>query len=127
MSSSLSLVFQRIIESMKRKKLSLLLSLVACASLLLLGYVIYAFPPSSVITIPFVSLEIPSLYAFFICFILFTFSFISLIFKTIKRGIIISSLLTCYLVLRISGFTNFYFAIILIAIYITLELFMRKK
>lgn len=109
------------------KKRPIYLLFVAILSLISLLYLMIYHTPSSLFTVPSTFVSFPTLYLFFFLFIIFTFSCVSFLFKNIKRGILVSVFLTLYIVLRISGFTQAYFALIIIALYVTLELLIHKR
>jgi len=108
---------------MRRKKnkiLFLIISLVALVSAL---YIIFSFPPNFELRLNF--LNLPIVFLFFPAFSLFIFGIFSF-FLGIRQGIIISLISCFYFILRLLGLTQSYFIAILLVLFLTFELLIRK-
>ncbi len=120
---------------MKRRKRPFWLLVLSLLSLASLIYVIIFFPPSaSLILNHFLPLEalakwgsLPITIPFFLLlfsFLLFLFSYLT---RNIRRGGIIALLIVVYLIFRMLHLNSPYFLLLLIALFISLELFFKKK
>ena len=88
-------------------------------------YIIKTFPPTY--KIPIQSVELPILPLFFISLVGFIFSALTFIFIKKTQGIIVSIFVVTYLILRLIGLTHWIFLILVIALFITTELFIFRK
>lgn len=99
---------------------------------ILTGYLFLNFPPNYKFQIPALSIGgsnfgIPVLPIFLASLTGFIFSTITFIFIQKTQGIIISLSVLFYLILRLSGLTHWIFAAMIIALFITAELFVLNK
>jgi hypothetical protein len=89
-----------------------------------LCFLIMYFSPSY--TIKIYNFQIPILYAFFIILFLFLFFLVRSLFKSKKHGFLIAIFFIIYLLFRINSLTHPLFLFLLIALFLTLELFFTK-
>lgn len=88
-------------------------------------YIFYNFPPGY--KFPISEIEIPVLPIFFISLAGFIFSLLTFIFIQKTQGLIVSFFVILYLIIRIMGLTHWIFALLVVALFITSELFILKK
>src|SRR6185437_4410298 len=110
---------------------------IGIASLLALSGLIYFFPPtlsigfnliSSSISFPLEKfLQIPILIVFFALLSLSIFSISTYSFTSKIHGGLITGFIVVYLIFRLSHLTNLFFLILLLALFITLELFFSNR
>ncbi|MEK9176532.1 MAG: hypothetical protein AAB520_03750 [Patescibacteria group bacterium] len=89
------------------------------------AYLFINFSPDYKFTIS--NFGIPVLPLFFASLISFTFTSLTFFFIQKTQGIIISTLILFYLILRLLGLTHWIFAIMFLSLFITAELFVLKK
>jgi hypothetical protein len=98
----------------KRKKLwQLILGIVSLAALL---YLIIKLPP-----------VFPNIIFFFVLIFISLWFFISFLFKSAVQATLISALLSSYLLIRMWGLVHPLFIALLVILFITLELFFKKR
>jgi len=122
---------------MRHRGRPLLLLFIGIISLIALGCLIYFSPPNSSITftgilanLPFSLerfIEIPTMILFFLLLALFLFGTGSYIFKSKIHGVLISAFVIIYLIFRLNHLTNPFFLILLLALFVTLELFVSNR
>jgi hypothetical protein len=122
---------------MRHRKRPLSLLIIGMLSLITLAGFIYFFPPETIITFPglvtyiplsFVQyIHIPPLSLFFLLFAIFLFSLGSYIFKNKIHGILIAIFVVTYFIFRLNRLTNLFFLLLLLALFVTLELFVSNK
>ena len=122
---------------MRYYKRQLPLLIIGIISLIMLVYLIYFSSPNTSfgisqifqnISFPLEKfIQVPSLILFFILLALFLFSTISYIFKNKIHGTLITSFAIIYLIFRHTHLTNLFFLILLLALFVTLELFVSNK
>jgi len=109
---------------MDRKKRFAWLLIPIFLSLAGLVYLVFTFPPNWTFEIGGLKLEI--LYVFFLLFFIFLLSFISYFLHNPRRAVLIGLLTIAYLVLRIFRIDSPYLLLLILALYISLELFFKK-
>ncbi|HSX09466.1 MAG TPA: hypothetical protein VLF93_04900 [Candidatus Saccharimonadales bacterium] len=122
---------------MRHHKRPLLLLIIGILSLLALASLIYFVPPNTGLSLsqldfnlPFSLdkfIQIPSLILFFTLLIAFFFSITSYIFKSKAQGILVTSFVVIYFIFRLTHLTNLFFLILLVALFVTLELFLTNR
>jgi hypothetical protein len=105
---------------MKRNYWFLLLSIITFTAL---GFVVYFFPPNYTVT----SLQISIVYAFYTLIFLSLFSAGSFIFKSHVHGILLGLVVVAYLLFRQNDLTHPFFALLLAALFLVLELLFSYK
>lgn len=116
----------------KRPFLLLVLSLLSLAGLL---YLIITFPPSAQFSLPLEALakwgitnyKLPITLVFFLLLFTFLLSLISYLLRSPRRAALIGILIITYLIFRMLHLNSPYFLLLLIALFITLELFFKKR
>lgn len=69
-----------------------------------------------------------TLVPFFLFLFIFVFSFFSLLLKNKRRGLFIAAFTVSYLILRLQNLTQFFFLLLLLAVFLTLEfVFIKQK
>lgn len=120
---------------MHRKKRSLLFLFSGLLSLILIFYFLVKIDPkTSFYLSDFLPVEIiaswntiPSVYIFLALIFIFLFSLFTFLSRNKRRGIFIGAFVASYLILRLQNLTQFYFFIILLALFITLEITFSKQ
>lgn len=115
----------------KRPFWLLFLSLLSLAGLI---YLVINYSPNSQFTLPFgaqamggiLDFKIPILYIFLLLFFVFLVSIISYLLRSPRRAILIGLLTIIYLIFRMLNLNNPYFLLLLLALFISLELFLKK-
>jgi len=121
---------------MNRRKRPLRLLALSLLSLASLIYLILAFSPNFQFTLPLGALakwgiysagwRIPILPIFFLLSFIFLISIITYLFRSPRRAILIGLLTIIYLILRMFRLDSSYFLFLLLALFISLELFFKK-
>jgi len=88
-------------------------------------YIFLTFPPDYNLQLS--NVAIPIFPVFIISFLLFLFSLITFIFIQKIHGILVSLFIFFYFLLRLFGLTHWIFAVLLFALFVTLEFFIRKQ
>lgn len=117
--------FYATLKPMAKKKRPFLLLLLSIICLASLGYFIYTYHPKTIFPDP-IPLSLQPIYIFFLLVFLTAALFAAYIGNTIRRGIFFGLFLCAYLLLRLNQFSEIYFALILFALYISLELFFSR-
>lgn len=122
---------------MRYHKRPLPLLFIGIASFIVLACLIYFFSPSvsfgAAQILPTISFplekffQIPILVIFFIVLALFIFSLCSYGFNSKIHGGLITGFVIIYLIFRLTHLTNLFFLILLLALFITLELFFSNR
>ncbi len=122
---------------MRHQKRPLLLLIIGIFSLLALAGLIYFFPPDTAFTLsqilPNLSfplekfIQVSIIILFFLLLAIFLFSLCSYAFKSKAHGVLIASFFVIYFLFRLNHLTNPFFLILLIALFVTLELFVSNK
>lgn len=112
------------LDYMRRKHPAtlLLLSLLSLASFI---YFILSFSPSSHFSI--FNSQFSTLYVFFPLVFLFIYSAITYLLINTKQGLLFGLFATIYLFLRFIHLTHPFFLILLLVLFISLELFFKKR
>ncbi|HUQ85647.1 MAG TPA: hypothetical protein VM077_04945 [Candidatus Limnocylindrales bacterium] len=105
---------------MRKKKKNLKYLITTAASLPLLAYLIYSFPPDFKLTI--MGYQLSVIYLFFPLLFLSLLSTISLISKSSKHGLLFGLFAVCFLSFRLNGLTHPFFFLLLAALFLVLEL-----
>lgn len=93
--------------------------------IIITSYIIYNFPPNHNFNI--INLSIP-VFPFFLIFLsLSIFSLFTFLFIRKLQGFLFSAFILFYIFLKLLGLTHFIFAILLIALFITIQIFIFKK
>lgn len=108
-----------------RKRHNYLYLLLAILFAILTACLFINYPPSYKFAIS--TFTIPILPLFLISSSLFVFSLTTFIFIQKTQGLILVFVLNLYIILRLVGLTHYIFAILVLALFITLELFVIKK
>ncbi|MDO8620983.1 MAG: hypothetical protein Q7R31_01745 [Candidatus Levybacteria bacterium] len=108
---------------MRRKHPSMLLILGLLSLTSLIYLAIYQSPTAN---FPFSIFHFPFIYVFFLLIFLFIYSIFSYLFISTKQGLLFGLFATVYLFLRFIHLTHPLFLIILIALFISLELSLKK-
>ena len=122
---------------MRHYKRSLPLLIIGIISLAMLGCLIYFSSPNTSfgisqifqnISFPLEKfIQIPSLILFFVLLAFFSFATTSYIFKSKIHGTMVASFAVIYLIFRLTHLTNLFFLFLLLALFVTLELFVSNK
>lgn len=109
---------------MARNYWFLLLSIVTFA---MLGFTVYFFPPDYSV-VPFqLPVQIPIVYFFYTLLFLGFFTLGSFIFKSKVHGVLIALVVIAYLLFRQNDLTHPFFALLLAALFLVLELLFSYK
>jgi len=115
----------RLTKEKRKTKLYLPYLFLAFIAFGFLGFLLINFPPNySLKTINF---TFPIIYLFLALTFLSLFLLGTFIFRGRIHGIILSVLAMLYLVLRVIGIRQIFFLFLIIALFITIELLLRKK
>ncbi|MBA3723552.1 MAG: hypothetical protein H0W89_01510 [Candidatus Levybacteria bacterium] len=106
----------------KKKLLFLLLSIV---SGLLLGGLVYFYPPDAVFSFSFIQISYLSIFFFLLALWLFATG--TFVFKSKFHGLFITLFVVIYLIFRLNNLTHPFFLILLSALFLTLELFISHR
>jgi len=109
---------------MNRKKRLGWLLIPLFLSLAGLIYLIISFSPNA--QLPILNYKIPVLPIFFLLFFSFLLFLITYLLRSPRRAILIGLLTLVYLVLQMLRLSSPYFLLLLLALYISLELFFKK-
>jgi hypothetical protein len=122
---------------MRHRGRPLLLLLIGIISLIALAALIYFVSPNlsfgPALLFPNLSfplekfVQIPTTILFFILFSIFIFCTSSYILKSKTHGVLITGFLIIYLIFRLTHLTNPFFLILLLALFVTLELFVSNR
>lgn len=111
------------------KKQTIFLTIVGSTSFIIFTYILKSFSPNSQISLGLLSFSVTPI--FFIFLFLTMFSLVTVLLKRKLHGLLIASGTVAYLILRMYGFTQIFYAIFLLALILTLELafgnFRNKK
>ena len=113
------------LKPIARKRRNYIYLLISILFAITTGYVFLNFPPDY--KIPVSNFEIPILPIFLISLFVLIFSFLTFIFKRKVQGLIFSSFILVYLGLRLAGLTHWIFLFLILALFVTTELFILKK
>ena len=113
------------LKPIARKRHNFLYLLLAMLFGIITGYLLYSFPPTY--KFPLSSIQIPILPLFLVSLAGFIFSSLTFIFIQKTQGIIVSFFVVLYLILRLIGLTHWIFLGLILALFITVELFIFKK
>lgn len=122
---------------MRHRTRPLFLLIIGIASFIALACLIYFLSPAASIGItqffPNISfpleefIQIPPTILFFILLSLFIFSTVSYLFKSKVHGSLTTGFVIIYLIFRLTHLTNLFFLLLLLALFITLELFVSNR
>jgi hypothetical protein len=122
---------------MRTRRRSLSLLIIGILSFLVLIGLLYFFSPTATITISDILsnvpailntyVKIPTMALFFVLLAVFLFSIISFIFKSKIHGVLAAAFVTIYLLFRLNHLTHPFFLILLLALFVTLELFASNR
>lgn len=123
---------------MKLRRRPLLLLIISIASFITLASFLTFFSPNTNIVfsqlfpsnLPFSVMtfaQIPTLFLFFSLLTLFLFSTSTYLFKSKKHGILLVVFVITYLLFRLNHLTHPFFFILLLALFLTLELFVSNR
>ena len=93
--------------------------------LALTAYIIFKLPPDYKFVVS--NIRMPILPFFFVSLFAFIFSLVSFIFRNKQQGLIFASLIIFYLFLRYFELTNLLFLGLVLALFVTVELFLYKQ
>src|SRR3989344_9373806 len=110
---------------MRRKKKNVWLLTLSILSLSSFIYFINSFSPSS--NLPIANYQIPIIPAFFLVFFIFLFFLSSYLLDNFRRAITIGVLICLYFTLRLFDLNNPLYIILLVALFISIELFLKKR
>ncbi len=96
--------------------------LVALGALL---YIVLSVPPDKGLKIS--GLSIPSIPLFFILFFVAVYGVSSFVLNNKRNGLLIGFFATLYFILRLNGLKNIFFAILILALFVTFELLFKKR
>ena len=116
---------RRKVRPIARKRHNFVYLLLAILFAILTGYLFFNFPPDHKFEIA--NFGFPILPIFLASLIGFIFSACTFIFIQKAQGIIISTLILLYLILRLLGLTHWIFLFLFLGLFITIELFVLKK
>ncbi len=119
---------------MNRRKRPAWLLVISSLSLVGLIYLTISYPPDFQFSLPLGALakwgilnyKFPILPIFFLLSFTFLLSIISYLLRSARRAILIGLLTIIYLILRMFRLDSPYFLLLLLALYISLELFFKK-
>ena len=122
-------------RNMNRRKRPFWLFIISTLSLAGLIYLIITYSPNYQFSLPFEALakwgiynfQFPILYIFFLLFFIFLTSIISYLLRSPRRAILIGLLTIIYFIFRMFHLNSPYFLLLLLALYISLELFFKKN
>ena len=116
---------RRKVRPIARKRHNFVYLLLAILLTILTVYLFINFPPDY--KLPISNFQLPILPIFLASLTGFIFSILTFIFIQKTQGIIISSLILLYLILRLIGLNHWIFLFLFLALFITIELFILKK
>lgn len=109
----------------KRNRRPVWMLFVGMISTITLGYLVWTYAPTSSFPAPLPAVLNP-LFVFFIL-VFFSISLLTAyILKHSRRGILLGLFVCSYLLLRLNHLTEVYFALILLALFVSLELFFTR-
>jgi hypothetical protein len=119
---------------MNRRKRPFWLLLLSLLSLGGLIYLIFLYPPSYQLHLPLEALakwgitnyKLPIIIPFFCFFFLFFFFLLAYFLRNTRRAMLTGLLIIIYLIFRMFHLNNLYFLLLLLALFISLELFFKK-
>ncbi|OGH24115.1 MAG: hypothetical protein A3B47_04580 [Candidatus Levybacteria bacterium RIFCSPLOWO2_01_FULL_39_24] len=111
---------------MNRRKRPVWLLVISFLLLVGLAYLIIFHSPSAQFAIYSAGWRISILPVFFLLFFAFLLSFITYLLRSLRRAALIGLLIVIYLVFRMLHLDSPHFPILLLALFITLELFFKK-
>lgn len=120
---------------MNRRKRPLWLLVICLLSLAGLIYLVFSYPPSYQLPLPLKSLtkwgitayKLPITTIFFLLFFILLLSLITYLLRSPRRAALIGFLTIIYLVFQMLRLNSPYFLLLLIAFFISLELFFKKR
>ncbi|KKQ28266.1 MAG: hypothetical protein A3H17_03590 [Candidatus Levybacteria bacterium RIFCSPLOWO2_12_FULL_37_14] len=120
---------------MNRRKRPFWLLLISLLSLVGLVYLVLAFPPNFQFTLPLGALakwgifnfQFSILPIFFLLIFTCLLSLITYLLRSSRRAALIGLLIMIYLILRMFRLDSPYFLLLLLALFISLELFFKKR
>jgi len=123
---------------MNRRKRPFWLLVISLLSLTGLIYLIINYSPNSQLSFPLevplsgtkwgiYNFQFPIFYIFFLLFFIFLISIISYLLRSPRRAILIGLLTIIYLIFRMLHLSSPYLLFLLLALYISLELFFKKN
>jgi hypothetical protein len=112
---------QEKLKPIARKRHNLAYLLLSILLILFAGYLLTNFSPNDKLGI------IPIFPIFFLTFGLLIYSMTTFVFREKHHGAILAILMSFYLFLRLLGLTHWIFAVMFIALFIFIELFLSKK
>lgn len=116
---------RRKLTPIARKRRNFLYFLVAILFLILTGYIFLSFAPDHKFRV--LNFEISIIPLFLISIFIFIYSLLRFILIYSHQAFLISIIFIVYLFFRLIGLTHWIFAALLLALFITIELFIIKK
>lgn len=116
---------RRKIKPIARKRHNYIYLLLAILFAILTGYIFLNFPPE--FKFQFLNLKISIIPFFFISFSIFIFSLTTFLFIQRLHGILFVIFILGYISMRLVGLTHWIFLLLVVALFITAELFIIKK
>lgn len=113
------------LKYMNRRKRPFWLLVLSLLSLAGIAYLILAFPPSTHLIINNLSFII--LIPFFLLLFSFLLLLLTYLSRNVRRSALIGLLIITYLIFRMLHLNSPYFPLLLIALFISLELFFKKR
>ncbi|HKC14485.1 MAG TPA: hypothetical protein VKC89_00755 [Patescibacteria group bacterium] len=110
---------------MRRNRRNFLGLAVSLAFFGILIYFVLNFSPDKNFSV--FNFSLPPLPAFFVLFFIAIYEFFTFLFNNQRRGFFISIFATLYLILRFNKLTHPFFAILILALFVTFELLFRRK
>ncbi len=120
---------RRKLNPIARKRHNYVYFLLSILAAIVTGYIFFNFPPDYNIDLSQynITFQIPITPVFFLSFYLFVFSFITFILIKKIQGILFVVFILGYIGMRQIGLTHWIFLVLLLALFITIELFLFKK
>ena len=115
----------RLTKEKRKTKLYLPYLFLAIIAFGFLGFLLINFPPNYLLKV--INFSAPIIYLIFALTFLSLFFLGTLIFRGRIHGVILSGLFLLYFLLRIIGIRQIFFLFLIIALFVTIELLLRKK
>lgn len=110
---------------MRQRKKLFILPILSIVSFVCLIYLIFAFPPETIIT--FYNFKISALPISFLLSFVFMWTLFWFIFVNKIQGLILATFPLIYLILRLNNLTQTFFLVLLFVLFAGLELFFFRK
>ena len=118
------------LRPISRKRHNYFYLLTAILTLILSGYILFNFSPQSAFEISELgnfTIKIPLILISLFSFSIFIYSLTTFLFFRKTQGVIFIAFIDSYIIMRLAGLTHWIFLVLVIALFVTVELFILKK